>query len=85
MVSIKQVVRGVEEKEWNQLEGREGKIRTDGYNSLALTEVVVDEEKIFREIGVMWVPENDIARKILRAIATAIEQGKIISVEKEQS
>ena len=100
MVSIKQVVRGVEEKNclWNW-EGNSGWSATEckdygiavGYNSLALTEVVVDREKIAKMIKAMAYVDDDVAfdptnkyiNDIADAIATAIESGSIISLKEK--
>ena len=83
-MKIKDVVRGVEEKTYQNT--REwmngGAYRADGYNSLASAEVVVDRDamcKVARET--LFDVDCDLLEDIVSVITTAIESGSIISLK----
>ena len=99
-MKIKDVVRGVEEKEaHNKACDCHNCYEVDGYNSLASAEVVVDivalgqalrkhldtfpvdvNLTMLRDMGIDY---QNLIRRSLESIATAIESGAVISLKKE--
>ena len=85
-MKLSDVVRGVEKKDRKLNNGRESWVYfSDGYNSLASAEVVVDREKLKALVNIDGLLlRKDFENEVTEAIATAIESGAVIKIKEQK-